>query len=255
MIPKIKKNAKDPKVLAIVALLAFLGVENADSVSNVVANIAQSTQTPAVVDPPKINLDGPDVIDEGKLATFVAKESYGDHFSWMVRPELERQESEDSRSCVFGSVPGTYEITLFVSNCEGQAFETRTLTVLSTDNCPDDPVVPGPADPDPGLTGLAKEIHDLAISKVESKYRGDSGKLAKVFRDMSNDAAITDPQAFTNQTVVEVKNALGSNVVAWKSWYDAMNVSLQSRISQGKLVTITQYKDAWKQVAAGLEAL
>lgn len=256
MIQKVKERIKDPKIMTIVALLAILGVENADTAGNIVSNIASSAQKPVEVDPPKIELDGKEVYDEGDMIKFVATESYGDHFSWTVDPELEMDQSEDKRTCHFASKPGSYTLTLFVSNCEGQAFEKRTFTVLDTDDCPDVPDTPNqPTPDDPTLSGLAKTAYDLAISNVEQKYRGDAGKLAGVYSRTAGDSTIKNPQALADQTVVEIKTALGANTTAWKPWHEAMNEALRQEVSRGKLVTITQYREAWKQIANGLEAL
>jgi len=251
-----KERIKDPKVVTIIALLTFLGVENADTAVNIASNIASSAQKPVEVDPPKIELEGGEVYDEGDLIKFVATESYGDHFSWTVDPEIEKDVSEDKRSCNFASKPGSYTLTLFVSNCEGQAFEKRTFTVLDTDDCPDTPVPPDQPDPDePELSGLAKTSYDLAVSKVEQKYRGDAGKLATVYSRTAGDSTIKSPQALADQTVVEIKSVLGANTTAWKPWHEAMNEALKQEVSRGKLVTISQYRDAWQQIAKGLEAL
>lgn len=253
---KMKERIKDPKIMTIVALLALLGVENADTASTIVSNIAQSAQKPVEVDPPKIELEGPETVDEGDLIEFIATESYADHFTWTVSPDLDRRFSEDGRKCFFASKPGTYELTLFASNCEGQAVEKRTFTVLDTDDCPDlpdTPITPTPEEPE--LSGLAKSAYDLATSKVEQKYRGDAGKLAGVYERVAGDSTIKNPQAFADQTVVEIKTALGANTTAWKPWHEAMNATLNQEISRGKLVTISQYREAWKQIAKGLKAL
>lgn len=240
---KVKERIKDPKIMTIVALLALLGV-------------VQSAQKPVEVDPPKIELEGPETVDEGDLIEFIATESYADHFTWTVSPDLDRRFSEDGRKCFFASKPGTYELTLFASNCEGQAVEKRTFTVLDTDDCPDvpdTPVTPTPEEPE--LSGLAKSAYDLATSKVEQKYRGDADKLAAVYSRMAGDATIKTPQAMADQTVVEIRTALGANTEAWRGWHDAVNAALKAEVNKGKLVTITQYREAWKQISKGLEAL
>ena len=253
----LKENAKDPKVLAIGALLAILGVTNADTVSNVVTNVSQSVQLPAEAKPPEIKMDGPETVNEGDPVIFSAAESYGDHFTWIVSPKQSITLVNESRSCVLPSRPGNYEITLIVGNCEGQVSESRSYTVVGVE-CPDIPAIPpvDPVDPvDPGLAGLAKDAYQLGLSKVIATARKDAGKIAIVYESLANDTSITSQQDFVDKTLAGLIKTLGSDTESWKPWHEAMNLALQIQITQGKLLTITQYRAAWLQIAKGLKSL
>jgi len=261
MMQTMKKQVKDPKIMTIVALLSALGYSNADTATNVVQNIAQATQSVETGKPPEIKLEGDEDKSEGDLIEFSAVESYGDHFTWDVNPKpadgkVMFKPSLDGRTCQIASYPGVYTVTLFVSNCEGQAVEHRTLTVESNHDCPtpeepDKPIEPTP----PGLAGLAKDAYELALSNVDSSHRGDASKVASVYSSLANNANFTSPQALINQTLVELRNELGTNIEHWKPWHSKLNTAIQKQIASGKLVSISQYKAAWKQIAEGLNVL
>lgn len=249
----IKKNAKDPKILTIIALLTVLGVENTENITDAIGGMVIEQQENNDREP-EIVIDGPDNAEEGNLIYFSASDSYGEHFTWDVSPPLEMRPTEDSRGCYFGSKPGEYTITLFVSNCKGQVYEKQSIIITSTDDCPDVPDVPD--DPSPGeLIGLAKSARDLAMSHVEIKYLKDAGKVAKVYESISTSNKHKDPQSMVSQTLIEIRNALGANVKGWTTWYAKMALELQKEVAAGKLVTVTQYQAAWKQIAEGLGEL
>ncbi len=261
---KMKPWMKDPKIVTIVALFSTLGATNYDTVENVAVNLAQATQANESGKVPEIKLEGPEKKTEGDLIEFSAIESYGDHFNWLVDPKPAGDESiktsDENRRCFIASKPGVYTITLIVSNCEGQAIEQRILTVESNHDCPDpeepdDPIKPDPTKPPSGKLGLTIAAFDLALSKVDSTNRTKAGKVASVYEAISKDQSITNPQAFVNQTIVEIRNALGSSIDAWKPWHSGINTKIAGLISQGKLVSITQYREAWSEIAEGLKAL
>lgn len=257
----IKKNIKDPKIITIVTLLTLMGVENSENIAGVVTSVVSPVQEnndrePEVV----ISYGDPSIVggtveaEEGDLIHFSSVESYGEHFTWDVSPHLEMESTTDGRDCYFGSKPGNYTITLFVSNCKGQSYEKQELIITSTDDCPDVPVVP--SDPGPaGLSGLAKDAHDLAMSSVDAKWLKNAATVAKVYESLSGSTKYKNPQSFVSQTLIEIRKALGADVKGWAAWYTAMAIELQKEVSSGKLVTIAQYQAAWKQIAEGLDSI
>lgn len=261
---KMKAWMKDPKIVTIVALFSTLGATNYDTVSNVSENLYQAAQASESGKLPEIKLEGPEKKSEGDLIEFNAIESYGDHFNWLIEPRPAAEESikttDENRRCFIASKPGVYTITLIVSNCEGQAIEQRILTVESNHDCPDseepdDPIKPDPTKPPAGILGLTIAAFDLALSKVDSTSRNKADSVASVYETLSKDKSITNPQAFINQTLVELRNALGSDIESWKPWHAGINSKIASLISQGKLVSITEYRQAWSEIAEGLKSL
>jgi hypothetical protein len=142
---------------------------------------------------------------------------------------------------------------------------TTTITVNGSPSPGPGPPSPGP-NPGPtpvipdGKYGLARIVYQLAMDTVPP---GPRAKGAPVLYNSFNGIAasvaagtLTDPRSLLTQTKTANQTALANAGVSAGDW-DNFFVALQRVIfplhSSGKLNTVQDFAEAWREIAAGLE--
>lgn len=139
---------------------------------------------------------------------------------------------------------------------------TTTITVNGNPNpgpAPGPGPSPGPVIPD-GKYGLAKIVYQLAMDTVPPGPRAKGAPaLSNSFNGIAASVAagtLTDPRSLLTQTKTANQTALANAGVSSNDW-DNFFVGLQKTIfplhSSGKLNTVQDFAEAWREIAAGLE--
>lgn len=203
-------------------------------------------------------------------------------YSWTVLPKKKVVIWPDKTRILFGAgvKSSTYVVVVTASHVfvekeqdkitnVAQRAVTKIVSVKVGDGVtpgpidPVDPVDPvDPPPPPPKLEGLAKDAYEWVrevkrtSAYTEAKVKADAKKLSESFKNVA--AAI---QAGTLQDVSAILKATKeSNDAAienrndWLPWFTKVQTHLQESYNAGTIKTLMQFTQAWKDIAAGLEA-
>lgn len=230
----------------------------------------------ALAEPPKAVISGPTEAMPGDFVDLDASASVGDFFHWRVEPPQFADgrktfrfpkgpsgapAAQKSKECGIASRPGKYTITLTVSNKEGIADTTWTVTVFDgpPQTPPAQPPTTPPAQPPatppatPQPSGLSDWVFQQATALVTPEARAVSAaKLAESYRKYSaigasaakSPAEFAKGQAMLNQATLLVTGG----TAAWDKFLRALAEKLA-----GMNMTIPQQQAAWISIAEGLE--
>jgi hypothetical protein len=169
---------------------------------------------------------------------------------WQVQPSGTRwisgRREQGSFVALLDLSPGRY----FVS-CV--CFEKKRHETVAIDVGPGAPLPPDPA---PGRFGLTKEVMEWVTSSVSTEDRSMSGELAKSFRTIQSAMAagtLKQPAEILRETLQSNNRALGSRVEGWRGWGSRLESRLSQLHAESKLRTVEDYREAWGEIAAGLE--
>lgn len=152
---------------------------------------------------------------------------------------------------------------------EGDAVKeiaTRT-SILTAELVIGNPAPPTPPTPDPALPegrfGLAKFTCDAVTAKVKpDAVRARAAKaLANSFRSVASAAAagtISSPEDMLRKTRSvndDALTAVNGTVESWSGFTVALQDRLYDLYTSGKIKTVPDYADAWKEIATGLDAV
>jgi len=194
-----------------------------------------------------------------------ARGSIGDKFEWTaIPPDAINGLStfDGGKLAAFSAAkPGRYVLIL---SADRQAVAYHILTV-GGDPLPDPPEPPEPPEPNPPdpLSGWAKWAKEHAEKLVQSPNRRQealrlAGSLEAVAASSAagaydNPPEDDDPVTYAREEMRRQNRAvLGAAADVWQPFADALAVAWQKLIDEGKLHTLRQYEQVWRDVAKGL---
>lgn len=207
-------------------------------------------------------ITGPSGGVPGDLLVLDASESQADYFSWAVIPELPDGRLtimvlEGGRKCIVASVPGTYTVVLAAGTADGVVLKKHTVTVTGGGDQPG-PIQPKP--PTPIIEdrfGLAPKVREW-VQAVSDRSRQQ--QLSQAFRTAANRATtIGDLKKLESETRSNlsgdlVREAIGgaANASNWAPLFEPMGTEISRLDRDGKIRTLADYQQAWREIAEGL---
>ena len=212
-------------------------------------------------------IDGPESVKVGGKCILKVAEATDCKIGWRL-PKNMKDGAEavilnDGQLLVFftGSGGGTYEFSLAVCEADDNEiyFVDHILTVEGAISPmpPKPPPVNPPAPPEPPVNpgerfGLTALVHAAAVANDNGPP--DSVLLAAAYKSVAAQThasvqAMATAQKLTNRRV------LGDRANAWAGWGTTLAAALSDLQRAGKLVSLADHVVAWKEIAAGLEAV
>ncbi len=217
-------------------------------------------------------ITGPETVKIGGRCILVVTDVADHKVGWFL-PKLkdgaEAVQYNNGAHLIFftGSKPGKYTFILSVCEKDDDEIEhiTHEVTVEGATISPpkpppvdpptvDPPIIP-PVDP-PVVPGVRFGLDVLMKAAAEANGNGppDSKLLAGAYRSIAvqthaNVQAMATAQKNLNRQV------LGDRTSAWAAWGKVLSKALSDLQKAGKLITLEQHVIAWKEIAAGLEAV
>lgn len=209
-------------------------------------------------------IEGPKKSAPGDLIVLDASKSQANDFAWrLVNSDKAFLPVEAGRKVVFASgQPGIYSFVLAVALADKVALTQHDVTI-GPPNPPPTPIPPSPPNPPgptplpPGKYGLATLARDWAPSTAPS-LAANARSLASSFHSIASAIAagtLTLPVDILAETKTSNRTALGADAAIWQTWFANLATKLQSLSTAGTLATPDDYATAWREIAAGLEAV
>lgn len=210
---------------------------------------------------------GPTGAAPGDLVVLTASESAGKSYAWTCVPATNNMLVVDGgeRFILSSAAEKTYVIVLAVADADGSVAVTQHTVAIGT--APPSPgPEPGPPSPGPGpptptpLPELGEKARQWK-SLVTDPAKGATAKsLAGSFRSIAAAIAagvLTRPEDIVRATLESNYVALGgkgsATHAAWQPFFSALNLELNTRSQAGMLKTPESHRQAWVDLAAGLE--
>lgn len=220
-------------------------------------NPPDPTPAPIIKD---IELAGPDTVVPGKSAIIkIPKDVAGTNYSWLVQPKTVNWINGENQKEVFAILLDLDNGQYFISFANPTSHGVKTLTAGDLP-APPDPK-PGPVNPDlpAGPLGLIKSSYEWT-SVVDAKFIAQAKPLASSFRATAAQIAagtLTKPADILAASKTSNNTALGSPdaINAWKPWAVKLQEALTKLNTDKKLNTSEDYKEAFNEIAQGLEAV
>lgn len=227
--------------IVVIALLPFLF--HAEAIKTAKAPPI-AIQEPAGED---LVLKAPTVAEVGELIRLDLRESKAVGIKWKVVPETTDLEIiDDGKRGLFSSrVAGTYQFIIAGARGDAASLIHHEIIVAGGAN----PAPPGPAPVvalDQKVVTWSKTIKDYPSKKAHA------AALAGVFRKMA-DTKDVKPEQILEATALANSAVLGADLDKWVTFLDEMGKELDAMVAANSLTTREQYRDAWLQIATGLD--
>jgi len=227
----------------VIALIPFF-FNHSHQVKTAKAPIA--VQEPAGED---LVLVAPTVAEIGELVRLDLRGSKAVGVKWKVVPETTDLEIiDDGKRGLFSSrVPGTYTFIIAGARADMASLIHHEIVIAGGQPAPG----PGPAPVvplDQKIVAWSKTVKDYPNKKTHA------AALASVFKKMA-DAPDIKPEQILESTALANSAVLGGDLDKWVPFLDEMGKELDARVAAKTLETREQYRDAWLQIAAGLDKI
>lgn len=218
--------------------------------------------------PPTAVVEGPNRALPGDLVVLDASRSQAAGFAWVLADSDKTFLAvDDGRRVVFATArPGRYTFVLVAATAEASG-APRVALARHVVEIGAPPPGPGPA-PDPpaplppGRFGLAEEARRWAgaVSLPPADRLRTARLVAGNFETVSTAiaaGAVKNVDAALAQLVAANQSALAaSEYAAWKNdWNPSFRAAMQKLDEAGRLATLTDVADAFREIAAGLNAV
>lgn len=231
-------------------------------------------------EPPRAIIHGPSGGTPGDILLLDASSSTAaQHFLWKVRPELAGRRTiyvtESGKKCQVVSIPGTYTLTLAVSNEDGIDLTDWVITIPGDPDQPQPspgpapaprPVPPGPKPPDPppapefpdGQFKIAGDVYRWALDVNSTSRATDAAALAEAANSIAAAIAagtLSSPQKILAALLVANNAALGPHVGDWKPFGDLYSARLKQLYLAGRLPDDASWAALLRETGTGLSAV
>lgn len=179
----------------------------------------------------------------GQLVIIDATKSKAKSFKWIVVPETSNfLVIEDGRKAVFSEGrPGQYRF--YIAGAAGDQVDAETHTIDVGGSAPS---------PVPGINQKVKAW----VAQVNSAgKKSEQSALSASFSGVAAQIAagvLKTPDDVIKSTAVANRGALGSSIDSWKPFADSLRTELNQLSQAGKLETMEQHADLWRQISAAL---
>ncbi len=242
--------------------------------------LAAACVAPAWGAPPRAIINGPSGGMPGDILLLDAGLSEdAAHYAWKVRPDLPNRRTilvtEGGRKCQVASLPGTYVLTLAVSNKDGIDLTDWVVKVPgepvaplpeplppspAPPPAPPTPPVPGPPEPafPDGQFKISQDVYRWGAAVISPRRSAEARALADAAESTAAAIAagtISGPAAILKALLAANNQALGGNVAAWQSFGDQYSARLKALYAGGRLANSAAWSGLLRETAAGLRAL
>lgn len=196
-------------------------------------------------------LNAPNVAEVGELVRLDLRESKAVGIKWKVVPETTDLEIIDGgkRGLFSSRVAGTYQFIIAGARGDAASLIHHEIIVAGGQPTPGPGPGPAPVIPlDQKVAGWSKTIKDYPNKKAHA------AAMAGVFRKMA-DTKDVQPEQILEATALANSAVLGADLDKWVTFLDEMGKELDTRVEAKTLETREQYRDAWLQIAAGLDKI
>lgn len=209
---------------------------------------------------------GPQTVERGRSAVIkVPIDAAGAAYSWKVEPASTQSVSGENKAETFLILLDVEE-PVFVSfvSFDKQTHDTHFISVSGPSPPGPGPVPPPPVPPTPpaplpdGKYGLANAALTWVVTFVPAEHREKSKPLADQFRAVASmiaAGALKEAQPILTEIRTRNNQVLGGSVEAWKPWGKQLSTMLERLDNEKKLIPPEDYRIAFEEVAAGLEAV
>lgn len=205
------------------------------------------------------SITGPTEAEPGDLVILTAEpEAKG--YKWAQIPDTGKWlEIEGGRRVVFATgKAGNYVFVLATATADCPCLYQHAVKIGTPTPTPDPAPAPDPTpdpEPTPEPTGLEAIAYSNA-AKIDSGTRQATAEaIAAAFDAVAAkiaDKSLTNRQRIQTETAQAVAKAAGANAAAWDQTLAAIEAHLDAESAAGRLVTLTEYRAAWAQIAAGI---
>lgn len=244
----------------------------------------------AIAAPPKAVISGPEAAISGEIIELSALQSEGDptHYSWEITPELRgrrQMKGQTSPMAIVASFPGSYLVTLTVSNADGHSTAHHPLTIPGTapvvptpprpvppdpapgpgpappaptpGPSPGPPPAPGPGPPDPPLSGLALSTYTAAMAVNSPNRSTEALCLAngcQALRSAIAAGKYTGSQVAVAQGIVAEMGQVMDRCTSppWADARELVAAKIDAKWKAGELKAAGDWSAMLEQIEAGL---
>lgn len=242
------------------------------------ARAAERAAEPDAWKEPEAIIEGPSEADAGRLITLDASGAIGDALQWdpINLPNPTDYEICGRKLFFTSNRPGLIEVRLWVASSKDgiPVFDGAIHRIRISGELPDPPVEPPvtppdepgkppvtpPEDDEPDIPEIPDGRFRLAHAaywqtvKVPQGVIGRARDVARVYREKAENP-FSDAQKLADATAEGIRNELAGDVDGWREWYAAITAQLDKLESAGKIQSMTDWRDAWREIATGLEAV
>jgi hypothetical protein len=212
--------------------------------------------TAAIAEAPLAIVTGPSGGVPGDLIVLDAGESVADHLAWAMIPEpADGRQSmlivDEGRKAIIASIPGQYTIILAVSNADGVAIRQHKIAISGGTVAPVRRIEPDQtfgllSDVRSWLSGVSVKTNQQALADAFERAAQQATSIADL-KKTSRDSGQNLSSRLVATAIGGVQNA--SN---WAPVFKPMGERIAELEKAGDLKTLDDWKNAWREIAAGL---
>ena len=210
----------------------------------------------AIAEAPLAIVTGPSGGVPGDLIVLDAGESIADHLAWSIIPEpADGRQSmlivDEGRKAIIASIPGQYTIILAVSNADGVAIRQHKIlisggTVAPVRRIELDQTFGLVSDVRSWLSGVSVKTNQQSLADAFERAADQAISIADL-KKTSRDSGQNLSSRLVATAIGGVQNA--SN---WAPVFQPMGERIAELEKAGDLKTLDDWKNAWREIAAGL---
>lgn len=150
-----------------------------------------------------------------------------------------------------------------ISEVSTKTILLSTPVIIGDDSTPEPSPVPTPPGPTPSFPESRYSLHRTSYSLVMAKVpaaarKASSANIAKSFESIASAVsagALSDVDAILKKTTEANRSAVGTYKADWEPFFKEMQEVLYTLYEDKKMVNVSDFAEAWREVATGLKAV